>query len=110
MIGFPSVEVVATRLRSGRFRLNVQITIGPELARTLSAGLLMLGAKLASDETPGPQTIEIRPFDAGWLVVVPRCLAEPQGARRRFPTIEAAREFASYRGTWLRLPVREVAP
>lgn len=88
--------------------MNFEITIGPELARCLSATLLLLGAKLAGDETPGPQSIEIRPFDSGWLVIVPACLAEPKGARRRFASIDAAREFASYRSTWLRLPVREV--
>ena len=110
MISLPSVDVAVTRLQSGRFQLRFDVVFGPELARSLSAALLLLGAKLASDETPTPHTIELRPFDVGWLVLVPRCPAEPKGDRRHFVSIESAREFAAYRATWLRLPVREVAP
>jgi hypothetical protein len=90
--------------------LRFNILIGPELARTLSAVLLLIGSKLAADETPvvDVSVIELRAFDRGWLVVVPPCQAEPAGARRRFAALDAAREYASYRALWLKLPVREL--
>lgn len=90
--------------------MTFNIVIGPELARSVSAALLLIGSKLAADETPivDVEVIELRAFDRGWLVVVPPCQAEPGGARRHFRALDAAREYASYRALWLKLPVREL--